>query len=102
MSEAKELKPGEREPEGKDGPRVGYATGKTVELLLGLHPEDRAHVVDALNKFELLSKGESKYEKDQEADRKKRQDETEKWVKESKLKRPDEVEKNEHPKGKPK
>lgn len=82
---AKELKPGERAPQGKDGPKVSYAAGKITELLLGLHNEDRPHVVEQLNKFGLLGGGESKIEKDQKEDARKRQEESDKWVKESKF-----------------
>lgn len=84
-SERDELKPGERAPQGKGGPKVSYATGKITELLLGLHNEDRPHVVEQLNKFGLLSGGESQLEKDQKEDARKRQEESDKWVKESKL-----------------
>lgn len=85
-----ELKPGEREPEGKEGPKVSYAAGKITELLLGLHNEDRPHVVEQLNKFGLLSGGESKIEKDQAEDARKRKEESDKWVKEAKLNKPPE------------
>ena len=74
-----------REPKGKDDPKVGYATGKITELLLGLHPDDRQHAVEQLNKFGLLGGGESKIEKDQKEDAKKRQEESAKWIKEAKF-----------------
>lgn len=94
MSEVKEkeheLKPGEREPEGKDGPKVQYAAGKITELLVGLHPKDRPHVIEGLNKLGVLSGGVSKLEKDQEKEQKERQEETDKWVKEVKAKKPEE------------
>lgn len=88
MAEAekvKELKPGEREPKGKDDPKVSYAAGKIVELLLGLHPDDRPHVAEQLNKFGLLSGGESQIEKDQKEDARKRQEDSDKWIKEAKF-----------------
>ena len=74
-----------REPKGKDDPKVSYATGKITELLLGLHPDDRQHVVEQMNKFALLQGGESKIEKDQKEEARKRQEETDKWVKEAKF-----------------
>ena len=83
--EVKELKPGEREPQGKDGSKVSYATGKITELLLGLHNEDRPHVVEQLTKFGLLSGGESQLEKDQKEAARKRKEESDKWVKEAKF-----------------
>ena len=72
-----------REPKGKDDPKVSYATGKITELLLGLHPDDRQHAVEQLNKFGLLGGGESQIEKDQKEDARKRQEESDKWVKEA-------------------
>ena len=80
-----DAKPGEREPKGKDDPKVSYATGKITELLLGLHNEDRPHVVEQLNKFGLLGGGESQIEKDQKEDARKRQEESDKWRKEAKF-----------------
>ena len=74
-----------REPKGKDDPKVGYATGKITELLLGLHPDDRQHVVEQLNKFALLQGGESQIEKDQKEEARKRQEESDKWVKDAKF-----------------
>ena len=81
--EDKELKPGERAPQGPDGPKVQYAAGKVFEMLLGLHPEDRKHVAEWLNKAELLSGGVSKVEKDQAEDAKKAKEASDKWVKEA-------------------
>jgi hypothetical protein len=80
MSEVKELKPGERAPEGKDGPRVQYAAGKIAELLLGLHEKDRPHVIEGLNKLGVLSGGISKLEKDQERAQKDAVEASAKWV----------------------
>ncbi len=81
MSEAvKELKPGERAPEGKDGPRVQYAAGKIAELLLGLHEKDRPHVIEGLNKLGVLSGGISKLEKDQEKAHKDAVEASARWV----------------------
>lgn len=75
-----EHKPGEREPEGKDGPRVQYAAGKITELLLGLHEKDRPHVIEGLNKLGVLSGGVSKLEKDQEKAHKDALDASAKWI----------------------
>lgn len=81
MSEVKEeLTEDFGAPLGKDGSKVDRAIGLITEQLTGLHPDDRKHVLEGLNKLGVLSAGVSTFEKDQAKAREEAVKASEDWV----------------------
>jgi hypothetical protein len=68
------------EPFGKEHPRVARALDVITSELMAIHEKDRAHVIEGLNKFGLLSGGVSKLEKEQQKQHDDAVKHSEEWV----------------------